>query len=160
MVAAAVSEPMDTVEWKESQRTSLLGKRVVVVEDARLAEKHLRWILARIGLAVVGCAENGEEAVELVLRERPDIVLMDIAMPVMDGLEAARRIMNLYPVCLVMVTSHGEETYSRAAMEIGASGYVVKPVVEDALIYQLATAYARRPIPGSRRPNGFFNLDA
>src|SRR5690242_13128409 len=74
--------------------TSLLGKRIVLAENDPNTLMRLRGICADVGLHVVGTAGAGEEAIATVLRERPDIVLMNILMPGLDGLEAAQRILN------------------------------------------------------------------
>lgn len=75
---------------------SLAGMRVVICEDEGITQLQLKRILTLAGLKVVGVAGDGQAGVETVLRERPDLVLMDIKMPVMDGLEAARQIMAAY----------------------------------------------------------------
>ena len=72
---------------------SLSGKRAVIVEDEGITQLQLRKLLRSEGIQVVGAASDGQEGVELVLKERPDFVLMDIRMPVMDGLEAMGRIL-------------------------------------------------------------------
>src|SRR5690242_14654533 len=89
----------------------LSGKRVAVVEDEGITQLQLSRILRSQGLEVVGTAADGQEAVEVVLATRPDLVLMDIRMPIMDGLEASERILAEYPVCIVMLTAFSDEEY-------------------------------------------------
>src|SRR5579862_7659350 len=74
----------------EERAFSLEGKCIVVVEDEGMTQLQLRRILQAEGMLVVGRASNGREAIEVVLANKPDVVLMDIRMPVMDGLEASR----------------------------------------------------------------------
>src|SRR5689334_9601672 len=78
---------------REESAFSLMGKRAVIVEDEGVTQLQLRRILRSEGMEVVGLAANGLEAIEVVLEKRPDVVLMDIRMPIMDGLEAARIIL-------------------------------------------------------------------
>src|SRR5437016_12922203 len=89
----------------DTSGASLEGKRVVICEDEAVTQMQLRRALSRAGLTVVGIATNGREAVETTLREKPDIVLMDIRMPVMDGIAATRQILSKYDVCVVMLTA-------------------------------------------------------
>ncbi len=120
----------------------LQGKRVVIVEDEGMTQLQLRRILTREGMLVVGAAPNGQAGIEIVLRERPDLVLMDIKMPgEINGLDAAEAILQTYVVCIVMLTAYATEEYLQRAQNIGACGYVVKPVTADALIPPLKTAY-------------------
>lgn len=103
---------------------------------------QLRKILTRAGLAVAGAAMSGPEGVEIVLREKPDLVLMDIQMPgEYDGLEAARRILAQKSVCVVMLTAFSEDLYREQAKQMGACGFVVKPIDQDTLFPQLETAW-------------------
>ena len=118
----------------------LAGKTVVIVEDEGVTLLQLRRTLTHAGLKVVGMAGNGLEAVEMVLRERPDLVLMDVQMPVMNGMEAARRIREAYAVCIVMLTAFSTEEYQQQAREAGACGYVLKPITGAMLLPQLETA--------------------
>ncbi len=100
---------------------------------------HLRKLLTRAGLRVAGFALDGAEGVAVVLRERPDIVLMDITMPgEFNGLEAMRRIRAELETCVVMLTAYAE--YEAEAMASGACGYILKPIDSMTLIPQLVTA--------------------
>jgi DNA-binding NarL/FixJ family response regulator len=102
--------------------------RVVLVDDHDLARAGLREVLADEPLVeVVAEASDGEEAVELCARVRPDLVLMDVRMPRMDGLEATRAIKRGHPkVGVLMVTMHEDPDYLLEALKAGAAGYVLK----------------------------------
>jgi len=118
----------------------LRGKRVVIAEDQGVTQLHLRRILESKGMDVVGTAANGRDAIEVVLRTRPSLVLMDVQMPVMDGLEASRYILDLFRVCIVMLTAYTEIKHQEEALLIGAVGYVIKPVTAATLVPQLDAA--------------------
>lgn len=122
---------------------SLIGKRVVIAEDEAVTQVHLSRLLRRHGMEVAGLAASGGEAVDLVLHTRPDLVLMDIRMPGMDGLEAARRILEKYPVCIVMITAFSDDEYQQEAERIGASGYLLKPVASSPIASRLLEALER-----------------
>jgi len=126
---------------REAEALSLLGKCAVIVEDEGITQLQLRKLLRSEGIKVVGTASDGQEGVELVLKERPDFVLMDIRMPVMDGLEATERILAEYRVCIVMLTAFSDEAYRQQATELGACAYVLKPVTVETLMPQLKAAY-------------------
>jgi YesN/AraC family two-component response regulator len=129
---------------KGDQPVSLLsGKRVAVVEDEGITLLQLSRILRCEGMEVVGTASDGKEAIEMVLATRPDLVLMDIQMPVMDGLEASERILAEYKVCIVILTAFSDEEYMERAREIGTGGYVLKPITADSLIPQLQAAFQK-----------------
>lgn len=104
--------------------------RVLVAEDSRAAMEHLVQILeADPALQVVGRARTGGEAVELVAKLRPDVIVMDVELPRMDGLEATRRIMTSLPRPIVLVTAHSDELEAKAfeALEAGALTVLDKP---------------------------------
>jgi DNA-binding NarL/FixJ family response regulator len=102
--------------------------RVVIADDHSLVRQGLRRYLEMAdGIEVVGEASNGGEAVDLVEREKPDIALMDIRMPEMDGLEAALTISERYPeVGIVMLTAYDDRHFVVEAVRSGARGYVLK----------------------------------
>ena len=110
---------------------------VIVVDDQELVRMGFRLILERAGLAVLGEAADGLEAVELAREVRPDVVLMDIRMPRLDGVEATRRIMGLVgprPRVLVLTTFDLDE-YVYEAVRAGASGFLLKDVTPDDLVH-------------------------
>ena len=133
--------PLTDAAQSDAASLSLEGKRVVICEDEGVTQLQLRRALTRAGMDVIGVAINGRQGLEIALRERPDIVLMDIHMPIMDGLEAARRILETYSVCVLMLTAFSDEEYLGRAQAIGTSGYILKPVTSDTLLPQLRKGY-------------------
>ena len=109
--------------------------RVAIVDDQRLFVDALAQTLdAQPSMAVVGVAHSGEEAVELCLREEPDVVLMDISMPGMGGIDATRRILTLLPRTEILVlTVHADDASLFRAIKAGAQGYVLKDCTPDEL---------------------------
>ena len=110
---------------------------VVVVDDQELVRMGFRLILERAGLDVLGEAADRLEAVDVVREQRPDVVLMDIRMPRLDGVEATRRIMELVgerPRVLVLTTFDLDE-YVYQAVRAGASGFLLKDVTPEDLVH-------------------------
>jgi DNA-binding NarL/FixJ family response regulator len=108
--------------------------RVLIADDQELIRAGFRLILTARGIDVVGEAADGVEAVAAERRLRPDVVLMDIRMPTMDGLEATRQILAQSPDCRVlMLTTFDLDRYVYAALAIGASGFLLKDVTADHL---------------------------
>lgn len=109
--------------------------RILLVEDHLLTRIGLKTVLERMpDLRIVGEAENGEVAVKKVAALQPQIVLMDVGMPVMDGIEASRLIKGEYPdVGIIMLTSHDNERDIFASLAAGASGYCLKDVEPERL---------------------------
>jgi pilus assembly protein CpaE len=111
--------------------------KVLIVDDMAETRESLKKLLGfHGGFVVTGEAENGKEAVALAKRLRPDIVLMDINMPVMDGIEATRTISVelAMTTAVVIISVQGEQDYLTEAMAAGARGYLVKPFSADELV--------------------------
>jgi DNA-binding NarL/FixJ family response regulator len=108
---------------------------VLIADDQTLVRGGFRMILTRAGIEVVGEAADGLEAVTAARRLRPDVVLMDIRMPGIDGLEAARRVLAGDPACRVlMLTTFDLDRYVYAALAAGASGFLLKDVTPEHLV--------------------------
>ena len=101
--------------------------RVLIAEDDYLVSKLIERLLENIGYTVVGEAADGLEAVEMTQSTRPDVVLMDIKMPVMDGIEATRRIHESCPTPVVMLTAYDRPEMVERSSAAGAGAYLVKP---------------------------------
>lgn len=113
--------------------------RVVVADDQDLVRTGFRLILERNGVDVVGEARDGVEAVAVVEDTRPDVVLMDIRMPHLDGIEATRRITAQLPMCRVLVlTTFDLDEYVYAAVRAGASGFLLKDVPPADLVHAVS----------------------
>jgi AmiR/NasT family two-component response regulator len=101
--------------------------RVLIVEDDFLVAQMVRGQLAQIGYEVAGHAVDGAQAVELIHKARPDVVLLDIKLLTLDGLEVARRIQSRCPTPVVMLTAHAGMDLVREASMAGVGAYLVKP---------------------------------
>ena len=115
--------------------------RVLVVDDQPLVRAGFRMVVdARPGLTTAGEAADGQEAVRLAAELQPDVILMDVRMPVMDGVEATRRIISQRHAggCRVlMLTTFDLDEYVYAALHAGASGFLLKDVVADDLVHAI-----------------------
>jgi AmiR/NasT family two-component response regulator len=117
--------------------------RILVAEDETIIRLDLRDLLQRAGFEVCAEAKDGEEAVALARSEQPDLAIMDVKMPRLDGIEAARRILDERPIPIVMLTAYGQEELVSRAIEAGVFGYLVKPFREQDLLPAIQTARAR-----------------
>jgi len=114
-------------------------KRVLIVDDAAFMRITLKTILEKNGFQVVDEAENGSIAVRKYKELHPDIVTMDITMPVKDGIQALKEIRQFDSNSkIVMITALGQEYYVREAVMLGAKGFVVKPFKEEYVIETLS----------------------
>lgn len=117
--------------------------RILIAEDETIIRLDVRTLLEKAGHEVVAEARDGEEAVALAAEHDPDLIVMDVRMPHLDGIEAARRISDRKPVPIVMLTAYAEEDLVTRASEAGAFAYLVKPFREVDLLPALNTARAR-----------------
>jgi DNA-binding NarL/FixJ family response regulator len=119
--------------------------RVLIADDHRLFGQALEAILATDDrLEVVGHAGDGSEAVRLALSEEPDVILMDISMPIMDGFQATKQIRKQEPhACILMLTGSNSRTDVDRAREAGAAGYVTKDRIAAELIDAILEVVAR-----------------
>jgi DNA-binding NarL/FixJ family response regulator len=132
--------------------------RVLIVDDQRLLREGIASLLSlQGGVEVVGTAANGQEALDKVQKLQPDVVLMDVRMPVMDGVEATARLKRQFGACKVlMLTTFDDEEYVLEALRAGANGYLLKTIPEGDLaqaviavqkgIYQLDPAVAQKVV--------------
>jgi two-component system response regulator NreC len=110
--------------------------RIVLADDHTILRRGLRLMLERQpDFAVVGEADNGRQAIDIVARERPDVVIMDIAMPLLNGIEATKRINEQQlKTAVVILSMHSDEGYILKALRAGARGYLLKDSAENDLI--------------------------
>ncbi len=117
--------------------------RILVAEDETIIRLDLRKMLEEAGFEVCAEARNGVEAVALAQAEQPDLAVLDVKMPQLDGIEAARRILAERPIPIVMLTAYDHRELVARAVEAGAFGYLVKPFRESDLLPALHAARAR-----------------
>jgi response regulator NasT len=117
--------------------------RILIAEDETIIRLDLRDILERAGFTVCAEVRDGEEAVELTRVEQPDLAILDVKMPRLDGIDAARRILEERPIPIVMLTAYSQEELVSRAVEAGVFGYLVKPFREADLLPAIKAASAR-----------------
>jgi two-component system, response regulator PdtaR len=117
--------------------------RVLLAEDNDLVALTLEEYLSDLGLHIVGVARSGTEAVELAQRVQPDLAILDIKLPGMDGTEVAQQMYAERPLPIIMVTAFTDRETIRKAERAGALGYLVKPVSAEALGPAIDIAMAR-----------------
>ena len=138
--------------------------RVLIAEDQAIIRLDLRGVLEQHGLVVCAEARDGEEAVELARTSRPDVALLDMRMPKLDGIEAARRIYAERPIPMVMVTAHADRPLVEKAISAGAFAYLSKPFraacasrrarTEDQIVCRSSPKAARQTAPKANAARG------
>jgi two-component system response regulator DegU len=104
----------------------------MIVDDHQMLREGLRRSMSEIGFDVIGEASDGDEAVTRATAQRPDVILMDVTMPRMDGVEACRQVKDVLPdTHIVMLTMHADQSVLADAIRAGASGYLVKDCSTD-----------------------------
>jgi AmiR/NasT family two-component response regulator len=122
--------------------TSVLA-RVVIAEDEAIIRLDLKEILTSAGYDVVGESGRGDEAVQLVAEHRPDLAILDIKMPGMDGLRAAREITSQYQVAVMLLTAFSQRDLIEEARDAGVAAYLVKPFQARELLPAVAGVLSR-----------------
>lgn len=116
---------------------------IVIAEDEAIIRLDLRELLEEEGYSVVGEAGRGDQAVELVRNLRPDVVILDVKMPGMDGIEAAKRISSEAICAVLMLTAFSQREVVEQARDAGALAYLVKPFQKNDLVPAIELAIAR-----------------
>ena len=132
--------------------------RVMLVDDHQMVRNGLAtFLLVHDDLELVGQASDGEEALRVFEEARPDIVLMDLKMPRMDGVEATRRLLERVPDAhIIALTSFEDETLVQEALEAGASGYLLKDIGADDLADAIRKAHAGKPALAAEATEALF----
>ncbi|MCS7236516.1 MAG: response regulator [Armatimonadota bacterium] len=117
--------------------------RILIADDEAIRVMTLRTQLRSLGFEVVAEATNGREAVELAERHQPDLAILDIKMPELDGITAAREITARRPIPVILLTAYSEPELVERATEAGVFAYLVKPVSEEDLLPTILLARAR-----------------
>ena len=122
--------------------------RILIVDDHAVVRDGLNALLsAEPGMDVVGAAGDGEEAIRLAGEMKPDIILLDLVMPHVDGVQATRQIKQDHPDSRILIlTSFGEDHQVYAAIKAGAMGYLMKDTSSDELIKAIRDTFAGKPV--------------
>jgi CheY-like chemotaxis protein len=119
------------------------ARRILICEDDFLVAFTLRENLRHHGYVILPIAANGEEAIALCREHRPEVVLMDLRMPKVSGVEAARAILGECSTCIILISAAPLEELQQALRESGAVGYVRKPITGEELVSSIEGACAR-----------------
>jgi AmiR/NasT family two-component response regulator len=127
----------------DAQRTSTPARRVVIAEDEALIRLDLAEMLGEEGYDVVGQAGDGEAAIALAEEHRPDLVILDVKMPKLDGISAAQRIAEQRIAPVVILTAFSQRDLVERARDAGAMAYLVKPFTKNDLMPSIEMAVSR-----------------
>jgi DNA-binding NarL/FixJ family response regulator len=121
--------------------------RIFIVDDHAVVRTGIStWIMSKPGLQLVGEAANGEEAVRLVMQSKPDVVLMDLVMPVLDGVAATRQIVERNPeIKILVVTSFSDQARAVEAVRAGAIGFILKDASPQEMLEAISSVAKGRP---------------
>lgn len=123
--------------------TSPPQARILIADDESLIRMHLREMLLQLGYDVVAEASSGEQAIDLAEKVHPDLVLLDVKMPELDGMDVAERLVSNRVAPVVLLTAYSDEHLVDQAKAAGVSGYLVKPIRETELAPVIEIALAR-----------------
>lgn len=121
--------------------------RVLIVDDHEIVREGLQILLSEeSGIEVAGTAKDGAEGLALIKKLKPDVVLMDIAMPGMDGIETMKRVLSTFPaIHIIILTSYSDDMRVRDAIQAGATGYLLKDVLKSDLVNAIRSAAEGKP---------------
>ncbi len=108
--------------------------KIIVVDDEPITRLDLKEILEREGFDVVAVGRNGEEAIQLAHQFGPDLIILDIKMPIMDGIKSSRIVRQTVGCAVLLLTAYSQRELVHQAMEAGVIAYLVKPVTDESLI--------------------------
>ena len=112
-----------------------MAKKILIVDDAAFMRMMIKNIVAKAGYEVVGEAENGAQAVEMYKELKSDLVIMDITMPEMDGIQAVKAIKEIDPNAnIIMCSAMGQQAMVMEAIQAGAKDFIVKPFQQDRIL--------------------------
>lgn len=123
--------------------------RAVVADDADVTRRHVAKMLSDLSVEVVATVANGVEAVQRCFTLEPDLLVCDLVMPKLSGVDTIRLVRARMPLQIIVITSHCDKAVHDRCLALGASSVLIKPVTPDALQQVLA---ARGPRPGSSAP--------
>jgi len=126
-----------------SQQVPDPAVRVLIVDDQQLMREGIASLLKiQPGIEIVGTAANGQEAIEQAVSQQPDVILMDVRMPVLDGVTATAQIHRQLPACkILMLTTFNDDAYILEALQVGASGYLLKDLPAGDLAQAIHAVY-------------------
>lgn len=121
-----------------------MEKKIIIADDDTITRLDLKESLEGAGYIVVGEAGDGFDAIELCHKLEPDILLLDIKMPMLDGLSAAKMLYEEgSEICVVMLTAYNDANFIKKAGDFGVMGYIIKPVSENSLVPTIEIAWKR-----------------
>lgn len=118
-------------------------KRILIADDEHLVVEGLTRSLSDLNYTITASCKNGEEAVHACREDRPDLVLLDIQMPKLNGLEAARVIYGEMGIPVIIISAFSDSEYLKTGADVGVFGYLLKPVTRDDLEAAMTIAWAR-----------------
>lgn len=118
--------------------------KVLIADDQELIRQSLQIVLeTKEGMEVIGTAQNGREVIQFVRKEKPDVILMDVRMPEMDGVQCTQIIKDVYPkIKIIILTTFDDDEFVFSALKYGASGYLLKGISMDDLEKAIHTVYS------------------
>lgn len=143
MAVAEITKPATNEKIDMTDEIPSYPRTILVAEDEHLVARNICSDLAELGYTVLGPAPNGKVALELVTNTKPDVALLDIRMPIMDGLAAAEVLYREHGIPVVILSAYSDPPYLQAGVRVGVFGYLLKPVNRDELRVTLTVAWGR-----------------